>query len=427
MKRILAALLAVVLVTSASVTAFGATENEVQNKIDSAAAFVLSEYSESGFTADSAKRFELIVNSGADVSAYKDAFLTSAADALASNEVGFDTKVQIISACIALGEFPSSFSEEKAELMLSVHPAVSSPYNYVEAIAACAYFYLEESAAYYADALCNYFVKDTGAVFWGSADWMSGDDNAIFILALAPVADDYGEYIEEAVAVLDGYRSDDGYINSYTGANADTTGLALAAYSAIGDKEKADEAYEMLLNFYDSETGGFTADFDAVYATADALTGLERYIALADEIADGWNYIDGSWYYYKDGVAQKGWLYDGGKWYYLSNKTAAMQTGWVKTNGKWYYLSKSGAMATGWQYVGGKWYYLQSSGAMATGWQSVGGKWYYLQSSGAMATGWVKASGKWYYLEASGAMRTADLTYKGKVYKFNSSGACINP
>jgi len=186
----------------------------------------------------------------------------------------------------------------------------------------------------------------------------------------------------------------------------------------------------------------------------------------ASAAPDGWNLLDGKWYYYKNnakltgwvldgktwyymnsaGVMQTGWVSDGGKWYYMNtsgamvtgwlqqgstwyymNSSGAMVTGWAQVGGVWYYFKSSGAMVTGWQKVGGVWYYFKSSGAMATGWQKVGSTWYYFKSSGAMQTGWLKLGNTWYYFHSSGAMATGSLKIGAKTYRFNASGACLNP
>ena|GEM_PF-2975380 len=144
------------------------------------------------------------------------------------------------------------------------------------------------------------------------------------------------------------------------------------------------------------------------------------------EPKNGWEKIDGYWYYFVDDVKQTGWQKIDGLWYYM-NGEGKMLTGWQKIGGVWYYLKSGGAMVTGWQKIGGIWYYFKSGGAMVTGWQKISNKWYYFKSGGAMVTGWIKLSGKWYYLEPSGAMRTANLRYKGKIYRFNKSGVCLNP
>ncbi len=159
-----------------------------------------------------------------------------------------------------------------------------------------------------------------------------------------------------------------------------------------------------------------------------------------------WKYINGKWYYYKDGKKLTGWQYLGSKWYYL-NSSGVMQTGWQFISGKWYYLESSGAMAEGWKKLGNTWYYLTpGNGAMVDGWQKIGSEWYYFNGSGAMQTGWLLLDGKWYYLYSSGARAKGWITLgktryylnpetgvmavnwnliDGKWYYFNASGAAL--
>ena len=286
MKKVLATLLAVMLIACTSVTAFGATKEEVKSVQKTAAEYVVSQFSSTGFTAADAKYVEHAAKAGVDLSGYKTDFLISAENVIFSSlPTVTDSIVQIFAACEALGEYPFTCDRSHAVSMINDYDVVVySPYNYVQTIKLCKAYGLDSKATQYADALCNMYTMGTGPVFWGDPAWMSGDDVAAFILALAPLKDDYSDYIEDALAILENYYSADGYINAYTGANTDTTGLALAAYAALGEQDKADEIYDMLVNnFRDSATGGFTADYDTLYATADALTGIEEYLPLASE------------------------------------------------------------------------------------------------------------------------------------------------
>ena len=97
---------------------------------------------------------------------------------------------------------------------------------------------------------------------------------------------------------------------------------------------------------------------------------------LTGDPADGWQKIDGSWYYYRSGTAVTGWQKIGNYWYYF-NGSGVMQTGWQKIGSTWYYFGSGGNMITGWQKVGSSWYYFAEGGNMVTGWQKVGGSWYY--------------------------------------------------
>ena len=143
----------------------------------------------------------------------------------------------------------------------------------------------------------------------------------------------------------------------------------------------------------------------------------------------GWNLIDGDWYYaISETKLKTGWLRTGGAWYYLEPGSGKMATGLKKVGGATYHLASSGAMTTGWALDDGKWYWSNSSGALETGWLSSGGSWYWLdKSTFRMATGWQQVDGKWYYLDGSrgGAMRASSwiLDEKGYWHWAGSDGA----
>ena len=198
--------------------------------------------------------------------------------------------------------------------------------------------------------------------------------------------------------------------------------------------------------------------------------GVRRYFGSYGPL-DGWGLVDGSWYWFADGIASTGWLYAGGSWYWLDpdaggamatglhecngsmywfNGSGAMATGWVLDGGTWYYATGSGALASGWLNLNGAWYWLDpsthamstglhtcngseywfnASGAMATGWVLDGGSWFWLDSSsGTMKTGWLSLGGTWYYLDAArgGVMLSNGWYWIGSTdYKFSSSGAMV--
>ncbi len=170
-------------------------------------------------------------------------------------------------------------------------------------------------------------------------------------------------------------------------------------------------------------------------------------------LSEGWQKIDGYWYYTVNGEMATGWKKIGGKWYYFSeygkmttgwefikyngsyklfyfNDSGVMQTGWQKIGDYWFYFNDSGVTQTGWKKIDGKWYYFAlvsyydiEKGAMMTGWQEIDDKWYYFSSSGAMQTGWKQIGSKWYYFNSSGVMQTGWQTIKDKTYYFKTNGA----
>ena len=135
---------------------------------------------------------------------------------------------------------------------------------------------------------------------------------------------------------------------------------------------------------------------------ADA-QGVRRYFGNYGPL-NGWGLVDGTWYWFSDGIASTGWLFTGGAWYWLEpGAGGAMATGLHECNGSMYWFSASGAMATGWVHDGGTWYYASGSGALASGWLSLGGAWYWLDpSTHAMATGVQQIDGVQYYFASNG-------------------------
>ena len=154
--------------------------------------------------------------------------------------------------------------------------------------------------------------------------------------------------------------------------------------------------------------------------------GVRRYFGSCGPL-NGWGLVDGSWYWFADGIASTGWLYTGGSWYWLDPVAGgAMVTGLHACNGSAYWFSASGAMATGWVLDGGTWYYATGSGALASGWLSLSGAWYWLDpSTHAMATG-VQTIGSSEYIFNSTGKMMANCWSNGDgswMYHSSSSGA----
>ena len=230
-------------------------------------------------------------------------------------------------------------------------------------------------------------------------------------------------------------------------------GATITGYPAISEDEQMYTGFKNILKdtgdflFYQIDTKG-GASGSAVYDSTNRVVGVHVsgsdpeqmnyavklnektlsfiYSVIQGHSIDGWKFISGTWYYYKNSTKQTGWQKINDTWYYL-DVSGKMLTDWQKVNGRWYYLESSGSMATGWKYVRGRWYYLDNkNGDMKTGWYKDGSTWYYLDpTNGDMKTGWITVGGNWYYLNSSGAMVTGSQTIDGKVYNFASSGESI--
>ena len=149
---------------------------------------------------------------------------------------------------------------------------------------------------------------------------------------------------------------------------------------------------------FDARTGAMLTGYQT-----DA-HGVRRYFGSCGPL-NGWGLVDGSWYWFADGIASTGWLYTGGSWYWLDPEAGgAMATGLHACNGSAYWFNSSGAMATGWVLDGGTWCYATGSGALASGWAYVGGAWYWLDpSTHAMTTGVQEIDGVKYSFASNGA------------------------
>ncbi len=171
---------------------------------------------------------------------------------------------------------------------------------------------------------------------------------------------------------------------------------------------------------FDARTGAMLTGYQT-----DA-QGVRRYFGSCGPL-NGWGLVDGSWYWFADGIASTGWLYTGGSWYWLDpDAGGAMVTGLHACNGSAYWFSASGAMATGWVLDGGTWYYATGSGALASGWLSLNGAWYWLDpSTHAMATS-VQTIGSCEYIFNSTGKMMANCWSNGDgswMYHSSSSGA----
>lgn len=284
MKKVLAVLLAMMLVMSASITAFGADFEDVLEKIDSGIAYAFDgNYGKNGYDVSASKNFNIYVKSFADTDKYAAAYTASVKEALDNGTCTGGTLALVIQNLMYLGEEVENFEGYNLVKLFTetdVTAYASNAYYYTYAIETA--YLLGEDA--YAKKLCDqyltYYTMGTGTDFW-SGYGTSPDDLGMFIIGIGQYAEDYEAYLDDALKLLDTYYTADGYTN-YGTANADSTALALAAYSIAGDKEKADQAYDLLQKFYDETTGGYKADYDPYYATADAVFGMEYYLLLSD-------------------------------------------------------------------------------------------------------------------------------------------------
>ena len=149
---------------------------------------------------------------------------------------------------------------------------------------------------------------------------------------------------------------------------------------------------------------------ELVVTNAKYSTSVKSYAAVktqvTNQVKNGWQQENGSWYYFNDGQQQKDWLQGGDDWYYFNND-GVMQTSWLQGGNDWYYFNPtSGRMQKSWLQGGKDWYYFNpTSGHMQKGWLQGGNDWYYFNpTSGHMQTGTINVDGKKYSFKNDGRM-----------------------
>lgn len=172
---------------------------------------------------------------------------------------------------------------------------------------------------------------------------------------------------------------------------------------------------------------------------------------------NGWQLIDGDWYYATNGKPYNGWL---NHTYYLQNgkmladatvpgenatdsssyvgADGAVQTGWILTlDGTWLYAEKNTQTEQAvlvkdcWKRIDGKWYYFDGISMVSDTVMEIDGKVSRFASGGAWMgyiakTGWLNtASGKTYYILADGSLNTENMELDGNLYYFNTDGSLL--
>ena len=182
-----------------------------------------------------------------------------------------------------------------------------------------------------------------------------------------------------------------------------------------------------------------------------------------DGYAQGWQLIDGI-YYYKEGnqfirnqskkikgdwylfdahgnmvtgfsspeiIGYDTYTYDDAKFYYGADGKRVNYTGWQVIDGNWYYFNSKSEAVDGWNIINGtKYYFGKPNHFMYTGYKVISGDLYYFNGSGACQgldntfTGWHQQDGDWYYIQ-KGHVTTGTIAVDGRLYGFDSNGVWI--
>lgn len=174
------------------------------------------------------------------------------------------------------------------ETFAQTNKNVSNPYFYRCIVEACKTIGSDKLARDLIDQMSKSYKVGSGLDNWG----YSCDNTSVYVATVAPYKAYYQTNYNDALKLIDSYKKNKGYCyQTKFEENANSTAMALMAYSAAGDFDKAYEAYQLLKNFEsDKNNGVFMAtDWNTgilgenKLATADALRALSYFYKACDQ------------------------------------------------------------------------------------------------------------------------------------------------
>lgn len=301
MKKTLSLCLAALLALTFAFSAFAGetpSRESVLNEVNATIGYVSDGIT--AYTADSAVNYYYMAKDGTKGAEYYPAFLQSVKENLSANGgklvTAYGENIASYAAVTgiidAMGGDPADVdSVNLAELLENSDiSSVSSPYHYNIVIPVAAKYCSKEFVKSLCDSfIADYYVMGSGMNYWG----FGCDNTAMFLSAIAQSGlDSYDAVIEDAVNVLNTYKTEGGYCYNPeygTAPNVNSTGLALMAKCAYYEykgtvKENLSELadlYNELLTFKGQTDGSFAYDgTETPYSSADALKGLVAFYEI---------------------------------------------------------------------------------------------------------------------------------------------------
>ncbi len=265
----------------------------IDKEMSEAAKYV---YNKTEFTISNAVDFLTYLNSGVTVSdSVKQAFVNSVKNNLSENNGKLyvnnnGTKSEdiglygaVILSLQKLGYNSKNFEGYNIDSAFEKIDLANTKYN--------PYYYrvaVEAANENFAMTLCDdlikdYYQKGKGVNYFG----YSCDNTAVFLTAISKYSAKYAAYVADAKKVIEKYTNANGafYSMQYKNTNADSTALAMMAYSSIGDVNTAFNYYKNLVENFEYTTGKFTYNGQVnTYATKDSLIALEYFRSLVSKL-----------------------------------------------------------------------------------------------------------------------------------------------
>ena len=174
------------------------------------------------------------------------------------------------------------------ETFAQTNKNVSNPYFYRCIVEACKAIGSDKLARDLIDQMSKSYKVGSGLDNWG----YSCDNTSVYVATVAPYKAYYQTNYNDALKLIAGYKKNKGYCYQTTfEESANSTAMALMAYSAAGDFDKAYEAYQLLKNFESKNNNGvfMATDWNTgilgenKLATEDALRALSYFYNASDQ------------------------------------------------------------------------------------------------------------------------------------------------
>ena len=263
--------------------------NNLSSYIDRQQAIASNKLAAKSYTVNETFDFIKLIRSGADVSKYKDAYVQSVKENLDANggklivknsngELKENTALYgaVISILSDYGYATTDFygyDIYEAFENADIEEARPHQYHYKYAIEMAS---PDRAKAMIDDLIKNYYTLGKGMDNYG----YSCDNNCHFLITIAPYAEDYKEYVDDATKLIKSYLKTDGaYCDPVwsKNPNGDSTALSMAAFASLNDVKTAFSYYKLLVKNFEPSTGSFSfeanGDYNA-YATGDVMFSL---------------------------------------------------------------------------------------------------------------------------------------------------------
>ena len=281
----------VLVLTATNSFAAGNKTQQVQEKTEQLRNYLYGDYytaPEDKFGLENSYDFLLYLLADGGFMRFKESYINALREAIEGGQtITADTYALAFRCLEKMGEKPEKFElSDKTiislkEKMEQAGTELNSPYNafYVLSLSTD-----KEYSAAILNSLKSSYTPGKGMDYWGY--WI---DNTInFAAIFKKYAPEEKTLINDAFDIIEHSKTDGGYISleGETEPNSNSTASALFLYSVINERSLADETYELLKEFYNSDDGGYAytkSEESNFLASRDVLKAFIYYRDLLEQ------------------------------------------------------------------------------------------------------------------------------------------------